>query len=768
MKHLLRNYAPYKRIVAIIVVLVTIQCYFDMTLPQYTQDLIDVGIQNKGVEHILPEKISGEEYENAQIFMDDEEKESWTSSYEQAGDAYERIVTDEETLDNLDDELLQPIVITYQLGHMSEADLRKMLESSFENDPRMSMMASRIKDMSIPEIEKLLNVKFDTFEAEDENGKSATYVDMRQLMNNMISSGAMTSSSIDESKKQMDSMLDSIGSQTLKSMGIRYAIECNEEAGIDGDKLQRDYLWKCGGKMMLISLAMVAFAGIVSLLSSRVGAGIGKNLRKSVFGKVMSFSNTEMDNFTTSSLITRATNDIQQVQMVSMMILRMMLMAPIMGAWGIYKVYQTKAHMSFIVVCGVLLILALVGLLMAITMPKFRVMQKLVDALNAVSREILTGLSVIRAFGRERTEEERFDKANKDLKRTQLFVNRVMTFMSPLMMILMYGITIVITWVGAKRIDAGTLQVGALTAFITYAMMIITSFLIITAMSVILPRAGVAAERIDEVRRLNSSINNKEDAVELKDCKGVVRFKDVAFKYPNADENVVEHIDFEARPGETTAIIGSTGSGKSTIVNLIPRFYDVSEGSIEIDGKDIRDYSIKSLRSAVGIVPQKGVLFSGTIESNIKFADESISDEEMKTVAAIAQAESFIEEKDDKYESFIAQGGSNVSGGQKQRLSIARALAKKPAILIFDDSFSALDMKTDAALRRELAEKQKDVTKIIVAQRVGTILHAEQILVLDEGEIVGKGTHEELLKTCDVYRQIAASQLSQSELEGVM
>lgn len=768
MKHLLRNYAPYKGIVAIIVVLVTIQCYFDMTLPQYTQDLIDVGIQNKGVEHILPEKISGEEYENAQIFMDDEEKESWTSSYEQAGDAYERIVTDEETLDNLDDELLQPIVITYQLGHMSEADLRKMLESSFENDPRMSMMASRIKDMSIPEIEKLLNVKFDTFEAEDENGKSATYVDMRQLMNNMISSGAMTSSSIDESKKQMDSMLDSIGSQTLKSMGIRYAIECNEEAGIDGDKLQRDYLWKCGGKMMLISLAMVAFAGIVSLLSSRVGAGIGKNLRKSVFGKVMSFSNTEMDNFTTSSLITRATNDIQQVQMVSMMILRMMLMAPIMGAWGIYKVYQTKAHMSFIVVCGVLLILALVGLLMAITMPKFRVMQKLVDALNAVSREILTGLSVIRAFGRERTEEERFDKANKDLKRTQLFVNRVMTFMSPLMMILMYGITIVITWVGAKRIDAGTLQVGALTAFITYAMMIITSFLIITAMSVILPRAGVAAERIDEVRRLNSSINNKEDAVELKDCKGVVRFKDVAFKYPNADENVVEHIDFEARPGETTAIIGSTGSGKSTIVNLIPRFYDVSEGSIEIDGKDIRDYSIKSLRSAVGIVPQKGVLFSGTIESNIKFADESISDEEMKTVAAIAQAESFIEEKDDKYESFIAQGGSNVSGGQKQRLSIARALAKKPAILIFDDSFSALDMKTDAALRRELAEKQKDVTKIIVAQRVGTILRAEQILVLDEGEIVGKGTHEELLKTCDVYRQIAASQLSQSELEGVM
>ncbi len=767
MKHLFKNYAPYKGIVLLIVLLITAQCYCDMTLPQFTQNLIDVGIQNAGVEHILPTKITEKEFEEAQMFMSKDERKEWTSAYEKDGDIYECSITDKKKLEELDEELLQPIVITYQLGHMSEDSLRDMIKGSFEKNPQMAMMASRIEDMSLEEIETLLHVEFDAFTAKDENGVKTTYVDMRPLMQSMIESGVMDGASIDESKAKINDMLDTVGSQTMKAMGIRYAAACNNEAGIDGEAMQKHYLWTCGGKMLLLALAMGILASIVSMFSSKVGAGIGRTLRRDVFSNVMAYSNAEMDQFSTSSLITRATNDIQQVQMVSMMMLRMVLMAPIMAIWGIIKVYQTKAHMSFVIVCGVLAILALVSLLMAVTMPKFRIMQKLVDALNGVSREILTGIPVIRAFGREKTEEERFDAANTDLMRTQLFVNRVMTLMSPVMMIIMYGITVLITWIASKRIDAGTLQVGAMTAFITYAMMIITSFLIITAMSIILPRAGVAAERIDEVRRTKTSILDADNAVELTDCKGVVRFNHVSFRYPGADDYVVHDIDFEARPGETTAIIGSTGSGKTTIVNLVPRFYDVTEGSVEIDGRDIREYTIESLRKNIGLVPQKGILFSGTISSNIRFGNNEASDDEMKQVAEIAQADSFIEEKDDKYESFIAQGGTNVSGGQKQRLSIARALAKKPSILIFDDSFSALDMKTDAELRKELAEKQKDTTKLIVAQRVGTILHAEQIIVLDDGEVVGKGTHEELLENCEVYRQIAESQLSENELKGV-
>ncbi|MBQ0005701.1 MAG: ABC transporter ATP-binding protein [Clostridiales bacterium] len=738
-----------------------------MTLPQYTQNLIDVGIQNAGIEHIIPTSITESEYENAQIFMTDKEKSKWAHAFEKDGDNYKCVITDEDKLDKLDEQLLEPIVITYQLGHMSEDSLRKMISESFRNNPQMAMMADRIKDMSLEEIEILLHVDFDTFEAKNEEGTVTTYVDMRPMMQSMIRSGLMNDASIEESKAGINDMLDAVGSQTLKAMGIRYAADCNNAAGIDGEKIQKAYLWSCGAKMLLLSLFMVLIAAATSILSSRVGAGIGRTLRKEVFANVMAYSNSEMDQFTTSSLITRATNDIQQVQMVSMMILRMVLMAPIMGIWGIIKVYQTKAHMSSIIVIGVAIILVLVGGLMAVTMPKFRIMQKLIDALNGVSREILTGIPVIRAFGREETEEMRFDEANQNLKNTQLFVNRVMTLMSPVMMIVMYGITITITWVAAKRIDLGTLQVGAMTAFITYSMMIITSFLIITAMSIILPRAGVAAERIDEVRRTKTSIVNADDAVELTDCKGVVKFNHVSFRYPGAEEDVIHDIDFEARPGETTALIGSTGSGKTTIINLIPRFFDVTEGSIEIDGRDIRKYTTESLRKSIGLVPQKGVLFSGTIESNIKFGNDNATEDDVKKYAQIAQAEDFIEEKDEKYQSFIAQGGSNVSGGQKQRLSIARALAKEPAILIFDDSFSALDMKTDAILRKELAEKVKDSTKIIVAQRVGTILHAEQIIVLEDGEIVGKGTHEELLRDCDVYRQIAESQLSRKELEGV-
>ena len=476
------------------------------------------------------------------------------------------------------------------------------------------------------------------------------------------------------------------------------------------------------------------------------------------------FSNAEMDRFSTASLITRSTNDIQQIQMVSAVMIRMVAYAPILGIGGVLKIIQTGAGMGWIIILAILVILGYVMVLMAVTMPRFKLMQKLVDKINLVSREILTGLSVIRAFGRETEEEKRFDDANKDLTKTMLFTNRVMTFMMPGMMLIMNLLTVGIVWVGAHKIDAGSMQVGSMTAFITYAMMIVMAFLMLTAMSIMLPRAAVAAERIDEVINTESSIEDAKTPEELKEHKGVIRFSHVSFRYPGAEADVLEDIDFTAEPGKTTAIIGSTGCGKSTLVNLIPRLYDVTDGSVTLDGQDIRNIRMEDLREEIGFVPQKGVLFSGTIASNLRFGKRDATDEEIKEAAAIAQATDFIEEKQEKYDSDIAQGGSNVSGGQKQRLAIARAIAKQPKIYVFDDSFSALDLKTDAALRKALASKVKDSTVIIVAQRISTILHAEQILVLDDGRIVGKGTHEELLKNCETYRQIARSQLSAKEL----
>ena len=566
------------------------------------------------------------------------------------------------------------------------------------------------------------------------------------------------------SKENIQDMRETIGEDTLKSMGVAYAKACSKAAGVDVDKLQIQYLFHAGTKMFAMALLMLAASVGIGYLASKVGAGIGRSLRQSVFQKVVSFSNSEMDQFSTASLITRSTNDIQQIQMVSAIMLRMILYAPIIGIGGIYKVAQTKANMGWIIALAVLLILGFVLLLVSITMPKFKAMQKLIDNVNLVSREILTGLSVIRAFGREQKEEERFDEANERLMKNQLFTNRVMNFMMPGMMLVMYGITLLIVWVSAHRIDAGTLQVGAMTAFITYAMQIVMSFLMLTMMSIMLPRAGVAADRIDEVLKTETSIREMPDAKPLNKHEGVVTFSHVNFRYPNAKENVLEDIDFVARPNKVTAIIGSTGCGKSTLVNLIPRFYDITAGSITIDGTDIRTLPLKELRNEIGFVPQKGVLFSGTIASNLRFGNSNASDEQIKEAAQIAQADDFVEEKKEGYESQIAQGGSNVSGGQKQRLAIARAIAKQPKIFIFDDSFSALDMKTDVKLRRALEDHVKDCTMIIVAQRISTILHADQILVLDDGRIVGKGKHEELLRTCDVYQQIAKSQLSAKEL----
>lgn len=772
MRNLIRNMKPYKGLICIMLVLLMVQAWADMSLPQYTSDIIDTGIQNKGVEHILPEKIQDDEYQMAQIFMDNGQKTSWQKAYKKT-DAekdgkviYKRKNLSKEKLDKLDKELLTPVVLTYQLGHMQVKQYKEVLVQSMEKNPGSAAMAGQISSMSIEQISKMPGVNIRTFKAEDQNGKTKTYVDARPSVQAMIQSGAMDQNAIDKMKEQNNKIVNKTGDQTLKSMGIAYAADCSKKAGMDMNKIQMDYLWHCGLIMFLMAGLMMVMSVLVSFFASRVGANIGRDLRGQVFSRVMKFSSAEMSKFHTSSLITRATNDIQQVQMVSTMLLRMVLYSPILAVWGIVKVAETKAHMNYVIVGGVMVIVFMVMILMVIAMPKFKVMQKLVDKLNGVSREILTGLQVIRAFGREDVEEARFDQANLELKKTQLFTNRVMTFMRPIMMLIMYTLTVIITWVAAHRIDSGDLQVGAMTAFITYSMIIVISFMIITVMSILLPRAGVAADRIREVIDTEPSINEKEEAKELKVTDGIVEFSHVDFKYPDAEENIITDISFTAKPGETTAIIGSTGCGKSTLVSLLPRFYDVTGGSIKIDGQDIRDVTIKSLRDAIGFVQQKGVLFSGTISSNLKFGNDQASDEVVKSAADTAQASDFIEEKEEGFDSFISQGGSNVSGGQKQRLSIARAIVKDPAIMVFDDSFSALDMKTDAKLRKALDKKVKNTTKIIVAQRVGTILHAEQILVLDEGRIVGRGTHEQLMKSCDEYKQIAESQLSSLELEG--
>lgn len=764
MGKLLKNVRPYWKQVLIIIALLIVQAFCDLSLPQYTSDMIDTGIQNSGIEHILPEKITKEEYTYSTMFMTEEEQKQFEGAYKLEGDVYVLTIDDEKKLDELDDKLIVPIVMTYNMSNMEESSFKKMVAQTLAENPETEQAAAKVDSMTIEDIEKMLNIQLSTKEAEDENGVMKTYVDIRPMMAGFIANGSMDSELISSSRQTMEKTIESIGSTQMKSMGIAFAINCDTNAGIDVHNVQIKYLWAAGAKMIGMTMLMGAAAILLGYMASRVGAGVGRDLREKTFKQVVSFSNAEMDKFSTASLITRSTNDIQQIQMVISMMLRMILYAPVLGIGGIVKVINTGANMGWIIVLAVIIILGFVMVLMSLALPKFKLMQKLVDKVNLVSREILTGLSVIRAFGREKTEEERFDKANRELTKTQLFTNRVMTFMMPGMMLIMYCVTLLIVWVASKNIDGGTLQVGQMTAFITYSMMIIMAFLMLTAMSIMLPRAGVAAERIDEVIRTKSSIQEKENTKYIEKPKGILKFSHVNFRYPGANGDVLEDIDFVAEPGKTVAIIGSTGCGKSTLVNLIPRFYDVTGGEISLDGEDIRDLSLKQLREVVGFVPQKGVLFSGTIDSNLRFGNEDATEEEIEQAAQIAQAASFIEEKPEKYQSAIAQGGTNVSGGQKQRLAIARAIAKHPKIFVFDDSFSALDMKTDAALRKALDDKIKDATVIIVAQRVSTILHADQILVLEEGKIVGKGTHEELLKNCEEYLQIAKSQLSAKEL----
>lgn len=762
MKRIFKSILPYWKSVILIFVFLLLQAYCDLSLPQYTSNIIDTGIQNGGIEHAMPELITSDEFEKAVVFMSDDEEEHFRSVYEKEDDNYRLKVTKNNELDKLDDEFSMAFIMNNQMSAVEESQFKQQMASFMGVDEQI------VNNMTTQQLAAQLGIQLETFtrqqEDSDGNMTDVTCVDMRTIFEAMVTSGKMTKDNIISIRNDMEEKFSSVGSTMLKSMGVAYAKSMDSKAGLDMDKIQSSYLLSSGLKMIAMALLMAAATVIVGLIASRIGAGIGRDLRSCVYGRVMKFSNAEMDKFSTASLITRTTNDIQQIQMVIVMMLRMILYAPILGIGGIVKVFNTGAGMEWIIGLAVLIILGIVMILMVVAMPKFKLMQKLVDAVNLVSREILTGLSVIRAFRREEKEEQRFDEANKKLTKTTLFTNRVMTFMMPLMTFIMYGITVLIVWVASNKIDDGTLQVGAMTAFITYTMQIVMSFLMLTMMSIMLPRSAVAADRIDEVLKTESSIKDTDSPEKLENVKGVLEFNDVSFKYPGSDENAIADISFKAEPGKTTAIIGSTGCGKSTLVNLIPRLYDVTQGSITLDGHDIRNITMKDLREELGYVPQKGILFSGNIASNLRFGKEDATDEQIEEAAQIAQATEFIESKNARYETPIAQGGTNVSGGQKQRLSIARAIAKNPKIYIFDDSFSALDLKTDAALRKALASKVGDSTVIIVAQRISTILHAEQILVMDEGRIVGRGTHSELLENCEVYRQIAKSQLSEKEL----
>ena len=716
---IIKNLKPYWKSALIIVLLLIVQAYCDLALPDYTSKLIDTGIQNYGIDHCSPLQIPEKAYTIIKGFMDEDDVTVWEKYYEQSDDGIYHMTDDgKDHIDEIDQACMEPMMMYYYPYTMVDSD---------EDNQLKQMLAA--SGMTLDELPPEMWSQMGT-----------------------------------QMKQMIDSMRDSMGDDMMMSSAITCTRTCYDSMDYNYKDIQMSYLKRVGVEMILMTLLMVASAILTGLVAARVAAGVGCDLRESIFKRVISFSDAEINRFSTASLITRSTNDVQQIQMVTVMLLRMVLYAPVLAVGGIIKVVESGASMGWVIVVAVAGILVVLGVLMAIALPKFKIMQDLVDRVNLVSREILTGIPVIRAFGREKFEEERFDKANKDLTKTSLFVNRVMTFMMPVLMFIMYAVTILIEWVAAHRIDSGELQVGSMTAFITYTMMIIMSFLMIGMLSVMLPRAGVAADRIKEVIDTESTICDKPDCKKLEAVKGVVRYEHVSFAYPGADEDVLTDLDFEARPGETTAIIGSTGCGKSSLVQLMPRFYDVTGGKITIDGTDIRDVSIESLRENIGYVPQKGVLFSGTIASNIRFGAEDASDEQMKKAAAIAQATDFIEEKDKQYDSSISQGGTNVSGGQKQRLAIARAVARNAKIYIFDDSFSALDFKTDVAVRKALREDMTDSTVFIVAQRVSTILHADQILVLDEGKIVGKGTHKELMENCPVYEQIARSQLSEKEI----
>ena len=724
-KQLARHWAACLAVVALLIV----QAYCDLSLPDYTSKIVDIGIQQGGIESPVPETIRDTTLQALELLMPEDtaaQVDQWYSMKDVDG-----------------------------LWHLSpDADMAE-LEAAFTTpDVVLYMAAAQNAAQAAGSAETMTPSIYDLDAVSRQFAAMAQAPDAREILQNQLSTAI----------SQLDAtMADNLSSQAVLLVGLEY------EAQGTAHDVQMAYLLRIGGQMLGLTLLMVAAAVAVGFIASRVSAAIGRDLRREVFSTVVGYSNAEIERFSTASLITRTTNDIQQVQFVCVILLRMVAYAPILGIGGILHVAAGNTGLEWIIFAAVAALLVLITILMNLAMPKFKLMQTLVDRLNLVSREILTGIMPIRAFSREKFEEARFDKANRDLMSTQLFTNRTMTAMMPFMTLIMNGTSLLIVWFGGKAMDLGTMQVGEMIAFITYTMQIVMSFLMLAMVAVMLPRAGVAAERIDEVIRTPATIHDPDAAaaeptMKRKNWNGEVEFKDVSFCYPGADSDALEHISFTAKPGQTTAIIGSTGCGKSTLLNLIPRFYDVTGGAVCIDGVDVREMPQATLHDLMGYVPQKGVLFSGTIESNLKFAGEHITDEDVRTAAGIAQAAEFIDAKPEGYASPIAQGGSNVSGGQKQRLSIARAIAKKPRIYLFDDSFSALDYKTDVALRRALKAQTDNATVIIVAQRISTVLHANRILVLDEGRIVGDGTHAQLLESCPEYQEIARSQLSQKEL----
>ncbi len=704
--------------VALIIALLFLQAYCDLSLPDYTSKIVNIGIQQKGIEDGVPEKIRKTSMDALELFMSQEDISELETAYTEDGELYVLKDIDKDTRSSLNEILGKPMLILEGL--------------TVENETSGEMLAQ----MGIPE-------GADPVEVIAQMPEEARV----QMTENM--------------GEKFRDMPDSMITQAA----VSYVQAEYEALGEDVDGLQMKYIGKAGLKMILMALLIMAASISVVFLSAKVAASLGHDIRGDIYRKVIGFSSNEYNKFSTASLITRSTNDVQQVQMTMAMMFRIVLYAPIIGIGGVLRVLETDSSMTWILGVGVVLILVIIGLLFSIAMPRFTKLQTLIDRLNLVTREILTGIPVIRAFSREKHEEDRFEDANKVLTKTNLFVNRCMTFMMPSMMLIMNGISVLIVYNGSYAVDAGNMQVGDMMAFIQYAMQIIMAFLMITAMSIMLPRANVAAMRIVEILETENSLKEPEDPIHpSEEVKGTVEFDHVSFAYPDAGENVLTDISFKAEKGQTLAVIGSTGSGKSSLINLIPRFYDVTQGCVRVDGVDVREMSQKELRDCLGYVPQKGVLFSGTIDSNIRYGKTDISEEQVKKAAMVAQAQDFIEEKPHGYESPVAQGGTNVSGGQKQRLSIARAVAKDPEIFIFDDSFSALDFKTDKALRKALKEHTKNATTIIVAQRISTILNADQILVLDDGKMAGLGTHRELMKNCEVYRQIAMSQLSEEEL----
>ncbi|HHW66576.1 MAG TPA: ABC transporter ATP-binding protein [Epulopiscium sp.] len=736
MSKLIKEFKPFIASILITIAFLFLQAATELALPDYMSDIVNVGIQQNGIENLVPEVMKEDTMDKIMIFSDEDEKTLISQTYKLIGKntltqkEYEKLVKKYPALEQEN---------LYILNTRSKNDLETM-------SPYLGKIFLIISAI--------------------EEGAYQSYVDLPQGTDPFMILRQLPREQIDAIKIKIDEQFKALPEGIITQSALAYIKSMYEDIGIDMNRIQTNYILYIGGMMLLISLVGMGASIAVGFLSARISSGLGRSLRDKVFNKVTTFSNSEFNDFSTASLITRSTNDIQQVQMFTVMMLRMVFYAPILGVGGVIRALRTNTSMAWIIAVGVMAILTLVIVIFATAMPKFKRMQRLVDNVNRVTREALTGMLVIRAFNTQKVEEKKFDDANIDLTRTNLFVSRIMTVLMPTMMLIMNSVTLLIIWIGAKEIENGTIQVGDMMAFMQYTMQIIMSFLMISMISIILPRASVSAQRISEVLNKEITIKDPENPKEVKkDVKGLLEFKNVSFKYPGAEEYVLQDISFTARPGETTAFIGGTGSGKSTLINLIPRFFDVTEGQILLDGQDIREMKLHDLREKIGYVPQKSILFSGTIESNIKYGKNAdASDEEVQKAIRIAQAKEFILEKEKGLQSEIAQGGANVSGGQKQRLSIARALVKKPEIFIFDDSFSALDFKTDAALRRAMAEEIKDSTLLIVAQRISTIMNAEKIIVLDDGRIVGMGTHKELLKNCEVYRQIALSQLSEEEL----